>query len=80
MLVNVEALFRCALERRESRGAHARSDYPKLDPKLGEVNFVVRRAEDGAMSVQGVENEAIPYDLLEVIGQHFTKYTPEETE
>ena len=80
MLVNVEALFRCALERRESRGAHARSDYPQLDPKLGEVNFVVHRADDGAMTVQAVENEAVPYDLLEVIGQHFTKYTPEETE
>ena len=26
MLVNAEALFRSALERRESRGAHARSD------------------------------------------------------
>jgi succinate dehydrogenase / fumarate reductase flavoprotein subunit len=80
MLVNVEALFRCALERRESRGAHARSDYPKLDPKLGEVNFVVQRAEDGGMAVLPVENEPIPYDLLEVIGQHFTRYTPEETE
>jgi succinate dehydrogenase / fumarate reductase, flavoprotein subunit len=80
MLVNVEALFRCALERKESRGAHARSDYPKLDPKLAEVNFVVQKAGDGGMSVLPVENEAIPYDLLEVISQSFKKYTPEEME
>jgi succinate dehydrogenase / fumarate reductase flavoprotein subunit len=76
MLVNVESLFRCALERRESRGAHARSDYPRLDPELGEVNFVVQRAEVGEMAVLAVEHEAIPHDLLEVIGQSFQKYTP----
>jgi succinate dehydrogenase / fumarate reductase flavoprotein subunit len=77
MLVNAEALFRCALERRESRGAHARSDYPRLDPRLAQVNMVVRRTE-GGMAVAAVENEPIPYDLTEVISQSFKKYTPEE--
>ncbi len=77
MLVNAEALFRCALQRRESRGAHARSDYPKLDPRLAQVNMVVQRSE-GGMSVAAVENEAVPYDLTEIISQSFKKYTPEE--
>ncbi len=77
MLVNAEALFRCALERKESRGAHARSDYPKLDPGLGQVNMVVRRAE-GGMVVRPVENEPVPYDLTEIISQSFQRYTPEE--
>ena len=77
MLVNAEALFRCALERRESRGAHARSDYPRLDPRLGQVNMMVRRSE-GGMAVSAVESEPVPYDLTEIISQSFQKYTPEE--
>jgi succinate dehydrogenase / fumarate reductase flavoprotein subunit len=77
MLVNAEALFRCALERRESRGAHARSDHPKLDPKLVQVNMVVQRSEAG-MVVTPVENEPVPYDLTEIISQSFQRYTPEE--
>ena len=77
MLKNAEALFRCALERKESRGAHARSDYPRMDPNFGKVNMVVERSEAG-MSVIAVENEAVPYDLTEVISQSFKRYTPEE--
>jgi succinate dehydrogenase / fumarate reductase flavoprotein subunit len=77
MLVNAEALFRCALERRESRGAHARSDHPRLDPRLGQVNFVAERTE-GGMAVTPVENEPIPYDLTEIISQSFKRFTPEE--
>jgi L-aspartate oxidase len=35
----------CALERRESRGGHLRSDFPNLDPSLDGVHLV--RAPDG---------------------------------
>jgi succinate dehydrogenase / fumarate reductase flavoprotein subunit len=41
MLQISESVARCALQRRESRGAHARLDYPNLDPRLGAVNSVV---------------------------------------
>jgi succinate dehydrogenase / fumarate reductase flavoprotein subunit len=78
MLINAEALFRCALERKESRGAHARSDYPRLDPKWAQVNLVTEKTPDG-MAVTAIENEPIPYDLTEVISQSFKRYTPEET-
>jgi succinate dehydrogenase / fumarate reductase flavoprotein subunit len=33
-LVAAEATLRSAIERRETRGAHIRSDYPDLDPNL----------------------------------------------
>jgi hypothetical protein len=32
------------------------------------------------MQVRPEENEAIPYELTEVISQSFKKYVPEETE
>src|SRR5438128_1333682 len=34
-------IARCALERRESRGAHTRCDYPELDPSLDRRHVVV---------------------------------------
>jgi len=77
MLVSAEALFRCALERKESRGAHARRDYPRADPALGRVNLVVQRTE-GGMSLRSVEAEPLPAELTEVISQSFARYTPEE--
>jgi succinate dehydrogenase / fumarate reductase, flavoprotein subunit len=45
-LRTAEATLRCALERRESRGAHTRSDFPALDPAL-ERNFYSRAEEQG---------------------------------
>jgi len=45
MLRISEAVARCALQRKESRGAHARLDYPNLDPEFGKVNSVV--TQDG---------------------------------
>ena len=80
MLTNAEALFRSAIQRTESRGAHARSDFPKLDPSLALVNFMVRKGPDGQMTVLAVESEPTPPLLAEVITQSFQKYTPEETE
>jgi len=37
-----EATLRCAVERRESRGAHTRSDFPAIDPGL-QRNFYARQ-------------------------------------
>ena len=79
MLVNAEALLRCALERKESRGAHARSDYPKLDDSFGEVNFIAKKTPDG-MAVESVRRPKMPEYLAEVVQHSYARYTPEERE
>ena len=51
MLMISEAIARCALQRKESRGAHARLDYPHPDPSFGMVNSVaVRDGEEVRVS------------------------------
>jgi succinate dehydrogenase / fumarate reductase flavoprotein subunit len=47
MLTVSEAVTRSAIARRESRGAHSRTDHPKTDPEWGRRNLVVRRGADG---------------------------------
>jgi succinate dehydrogenase / fumarate reductase, flavoprotein subunit len=49
-LAAAEATLRGAIERRESRGGHQRSDYPELDPELA-VNFVIGLNEDGQQMI-----------------------------
>ena len=45
LLAVSECITRAALERRESRGAQTRDDYPATDPALGKVNVVVRQRD-----------------------------------
>ncbi len=56
MLALCEAIFRSAIERRESRGAHWRLDFPDQDPKWGALNIIVRRGDAG----MGVDTRPVP--------------------
>jgi succinate dehydrogenase / fumarate reductase, flavoprotein subunit len=52
MLVVSECITRAAIERRESRGAQTRDDYPQSDPALGQVTVLVRLREKEIAVVQ----------------------------
>ena len=68
-LVAAEATFRSAIERRESRGAHQRDDYPESSPDL-KVNFVVKLDESGNQSVYSVPVLPVPDDLRAWVEDH----------
>jgi succinate dehydrogenase / fumarate reductase flavoprotein subunit len=79
MLVNAEALLRSALERKESRGAHARSDYSTTNDQLASVNFVVEKTPSG-MQVKAEPRPPMPDYLAEALRRSYARYTPEEME
>ena len=51
LLTVSEAITKCAIERKESRGAHFRDDYPNKDEEAAKFNLLIRRAPDGSMSL-----------------------------
>ena len=49
LLTVSEAITRAAIERKESRGAQFREDYPDKDERFSKVNTIVSKATDGSM-------------------------------
>ncbi|HEY1905796.1 MAG TPA: fumarate reductase/succinate dehydrogenase flavoprotein subunit [Myxococcaceae bacterium] len=62
LLVCAEAVARAAIARKESRGGHARDDFPKPDPAFAKVNMVVRKRGE-ALSVSAEPISEMPAEL-----------------
>jgi succinate dehydrogenase / fumarate reductase flavoprotein subunit len=52
LLTVSEAIARAALERKESRGAQFREDYPDKDERFAKVNTMISKAPDGSMHIR----------------------------
>ena len=67
LLTVSEAVTRAALERKESRGAQFREDYPENDARFATVNTIIWRGEDGKMNVRLDPLPEMPDYLKQVI-------------
>jgi succinate dehydrogenase / fumarate reductase flavoprotein subunit len=67
MLIVSEAITRAALERKESRGAQFREDYPEKDPEYSRFNIVVRKGGDGRMELLRRPIPPLPAELAAII-------------
>jgi succinate dehydrogenase flavoprotein subunit len=69
LLTVSEAITRAALERKESRGAQFREDYPNKDDAFGKVNTIISKAADGSMQVRLEPLPETPDYLKQVIDE-----------
>jgi succinate dehydrogenase / fumarate reductase flavoprotein subunit len=70
LLTVSEAITRCGLIRKESRGGHFRDDYPDKVARFGKVNLVARKGPDGAMQVEEVPIPEMPAELKQIIEEN----------
>jgi succinate dehydrogenase / fumarate reductase, flavoprotein subunit len=67
LLTVSEAITRCAIERKESRGGHFRDDYPDKSGEFGSFNLVVRKAPTGEMQLERMPIAPMPHELKTII-------------
>jgi succinate dehydrogenase / fumarate reductase flavoprotein subunit len=66
MLITGRSIAMCALARKESRGGHARSDFPSYDPHFSKVNHVTRNTAN-VMKVEELPRPPWPDHLKNLV-------------
>ncbi len=67
LMIVSEAITRAAIERKESRGAHFRDDFPEKADEFSKFNFVINKGSDGNMQVTRKPLKEMRADLKQVI-------------
>jgi succinate dehydrogenase / fumarate reductase flavoprotein subunit len=67
LLTISEAIARCGIARKESRGGHFRDDFPEKVAKFGKINLVVRKGNGGEMQIEEVPIPEMPAELKAII-------------
>lgn len=70
LLTVAEAITRCAIERKESRGAQFREDFPSKDAEWAKYNLITRRNADGGMKVEKVPLTPMRDDLKKLVEEY----------
>jgi len=67
LLTVSEAVALAAIERKESRGAQFREDFPDKSAEYGKFNIIIRKGSDGWMKVVREPLKPIPPELQQII-------------
>jgi succinate dehydrogenase / fumarate reductase flavoprotein subunit len=67
LLTVSEMVTRAGLERKESRGAHFRDDFPTKDDRFGSLNIVIRKGPTGEMQIRRELIPEMPQELKQII-------------